>query len=119
MGYLTLVNALLWESGDLTIPASAMAVVLGVVGTLTTAITYLFLAGRSREKELIAAAAVREKELTEALVTSKDAALKTKDMEIQRWQAIVEKLVPIVEETNRSVARLVTLMERSQAGKPA
>lgn len=96
-----------------------MAVVLGVVGSLTAAITYLFFAGRSREKELIAAAALREKELTQDLVSAKDAAITARDVEIQRWQAIVERMVPLVEETNRSVARLVAMMERLQGGKPA
>lgn len=79
--------------GDLTISASALAVVTTVVGGLVAALTYLYFSGRSREKELTDRQIQREQEVTNRLI------------------AQVDRLIPAVEEQKHQIQELVSLVK--------
>jgi hypothetical protein len=85
---------------DVTLSGPALALVTTVVLGLTGAITYLYFAGRAREKDLTDRAIEREQEVTNRLI------------------AQVDRLIPAVESQRQQIERLVTLIESWRSGKP-
>ena len=84
-------------SGDITLSSAALAMVTAVVGALVSAIGILFW-------QLMAA---KNAEITRSQDTT------------ARLMAMLDRLIPAVEETSRQVQRLVTLIDSSRTGKPA
>lgn len=84
---------------DVTISQPALAIVTAIVGGLVAAISYLYFAGRARERELTDRQIQREQEVTNKVI------------------AQVDRLIPAVESQRQQIEKLVALIESSRFGR--
>ena len=88
---------------EVTLSTGAVAAVTALLGGLVAAIGMLFNSSRAREREL-----------TAELIAAKNEQIKREQDLVMREQELTEKLLPAVEEGNRTLARLVQLIETLQ-----